>query len=60
MDDDIKIMMSPVQLTAALSDETVTEGESLSNRLYGGLNLALGTLELTGATALCIAQFKCP
>lgn len=33
MDDDIKIMMSPVQLTAALSDETVTEGESLSNRL---------------------------
>ncbi|MBD8125437.1 RNase A-like domain-containing protein [Pantoea agglomerans] len=55
MDDDIKIMMSPVQLTAALSDETVTEGESLSNRLYGGLNLALGTLELTGATALCIA-----
>lgn len=55
MDDGIKIMMSPVQLTAVISDKTVTEGETLSNRLYGGLNLALGTLELTGATALCIA-----
>ncbi|WP_336749168.1 RNase A-like domain-containing protein [Pantoea vagans] len=48
-------MMSPVQLTAAISDKTLTEREILSNRLYGGLNLAPGTLELTGATALCIA-----
>lgn len=55
MDDGIKIMMSPVQLTAAILDKTVTEGETLSNRLQGGLNLALGTLKLTGATALCIA-----
>ncbi len=47
MDDGIKIMMSPVQLTAVISDKTVTEGETLSNRLYGWLNLALGTLELT-------------
>ena len=54
MDDDIKIVMSPVQLTAVLSDKSITEGENLSNRLYGGLNLALGTLELTGATALCM------
>lgn len=54
MDDDIKIVMSPVQLTAALSDKSITESETLSNRLYGGLNLALGTLELTGATALCM------
>lgn len=37
MDDGIKIAMSPVQLTAALSDKTVTEGETLSNRLYGGV-----------------------
>ena len=55
MDDEIKIVMSPVQLTAAISDKNISEGEMLSNRLYGGLALALGTLELTGATALCIA-----
>lgn len=55
MDDDMKIVMSPVQLAAALSDKSITEGETLSNRLYGGLDLALGTLELTGATALCMA-----
>lgn len=39
MDDGIKIVMSPVQLAAALSDKSVTEGETLSNRLYGGLAL---------------------
>ncbi|WP_158782352.1 RNase A-like domain-containing protein [Pantoea sp. BAV 3049] len=55
MDDGIKIVMSPVQLAAALSDKTVTEGETLSNRLLGGLGLVMGSLELAGATALCIA-----
>lgn len=55
MDDGMKIVMSPVQLAAALSDKSVTEGETLSNRLYGGLGLVMGTLELAGATALCIA-----
>ena len=55
MDDGIKIVMSPVQLAAVLSDKSVTEGETLSNRLYGGLGLVMGTLELAGATALCIA-----
>lgn len=54
MDDEIKIVMSPIQLTAAISDKSISEGETLSNRLYGGLALALGTLELTGATALCM------
>lgn len=55
MDDGIKVVMSPVQLAATLSDKSVTEGETLSNRLYGGLGLIMGTLELAGATALCIA-----
>jgi len=55
MDDGIKIVLSPVQLAAVLSDKSVTEGETLSNRLYGGLGLVMGTLELAGATALCIA-----
>ncbi|KAF6661476.1 hypothetical protein HFD91_08875 [Enterobacteriaceae bacterium EKM102V] len=55
MDDGIKIAMSPVQLAAALSDKTVTEAETMSNRLIGGLGLVMGSLELAGATALCIA-----
>jgi len=33
MDDGIKIVMSPVQLAAALSDKSITEGETLSSRL---------------------------
>lgn len=55
MDDGIKVVMSPIQLAAALSDKSVTEGETFSNRLYGGLGLIMGALELAGATALCIA-----
>jgi hypothetical protein len=55
MENGVKIVMSPVQLAAALSDRSVTEGETLSNRLFGGLGLVMGTLELVGATALCVA-----
>ncbi|WP_010672167.1 MULTISPECIES: RNase A-like domain-containing protein [Pantoea] len=55
MDDGLKIVLSPVQLAAVLSDKSVTESETMSNRLMGGLGLVMGTLELAGATALCIA-----
>ena len=55
MDDGLKIVLSPVQLAAALSDKSVTESETISNRLMGGLGLVMGTLELAGATALCMA-----
>lgn len=55
MDDGLKIVLSPVQLAAALSDKSVTESEKMSNRLMGGLGLVMGTLELAGATALCMA-----
>ncbi|QKJ86307.1 hypothetical protein PMPD1_1348 [Paramixta manurensis] len=54
MDDNgLKMVMSPVQLAAVLSDKSVTEGETLSNRLYGGLGLLAGTLELVGSRAFC-------
>lgn len=42
----IVIAMSPVQLAAALSDKSISEGETLSNRLYGGLGLAGGVAEM--------------
>lgn len=55
MEDGLTIALSPVQLAAILSHHDVTEAETLSNRLLGGLELALGTVELMGATALCLA-----
>ncbi|WP_147195021.1 RNase A-like domain-containing protein [Pantoea sp. CCBC3-3-1] len=53
--DGIKIILSPVHLAALLSDKSVSEGETLSNRLYGGLGLAGGIIEMFGAGAMCIA-----
>lgn len=53
-DHGIVIAMSPVQMAAVLSDKSVSEGETLSNRLYGGLGLAGGVAEMFGAGALCI------
>lgn len=55
MEDGLSITLSPVQLAAVLSPHTVTEAEAFSNRLLGGLDLALGAVELVGATALCLA-----
>lgn len=53
-EDELRIALSPVQLAAVLSDESVTEGETLSNRLLGGLGLAGGVVELMGAgVVLC-------
>lgn len=55
MEDGLTIALSPVQLAAVLSQQNITEAETLSNRLLGGLDLALGSVELMGATALCLA-----
>jgi len=55
MDNEIRIALSPVQLAAVMSDETITESETLSNRLWGSLEFVLGVTEMVGATALCVA-----
>ncbi|CPR14737.1 hypothetical protein JMY81_08120 [Brenneria goodwinii] len=54
MSEKLQVALSPVQLAAVLSDQSVTEAETLSNRLLGGLGVALGAVELAGATALCL------
>ena len=54
MDTALQFAVSPVQLATVLADRTVTEAEAFSNRLLGGLELAMGTVELAGAAALCI------
>ncbi|CAI0786638.1 Uncharacterised protein [Serratia entomophila] len=51
----LRVVLSPVQLAAVMSDRSVTEGETLSNRLFGGLGLAGGVVELIGAGAMCYA-----
>ena len=48
MDTELQFALSPVQLATVLADRTVTEAEALSNRLLGGLELAMGTVELAG------------
>ncbi|HDJ1438303.1 TPA: hypothetical protein PPN70_000708 [Serratia rubidaea] len=55
MDEGLRVVMSPVQLAAILSDKTVTEAETFSNRLLGGLGVLLGAVEMVGAMGLCIA-----
>lgn len=55
MDEGLIIALSPVQLAAVISDKSVTEGETLSNRLWGSLEFILGALEMAGAAALCAA-----
>jgi hypothetical protein len=58
MDDGLKIALSPVQLATAFADKTVTEAETASKRLFGGLahimthgcNCAVLRTEPTGLT----------
>ncbi|WP_434523960.1 RNase A-like domain-containing protein [Photorhabdus asymbiotica] len=51
----LRIVLSPVQLAAILSDNTITEEETWSNRILGGAGLAAGVVELIGAGGLCLA-----
>lgn len=50
----IRIALSPVQMSAVLSNKNVSEGETATNRIYGGLGLAGGVVEMFGAGAMCI------
>lgn len=49
------IVMSAPQLAAVLAGESIGQPATLSNRLWGGLRVVGGTLELLGAGALCLA-----
>lgn len=52
--DGLTIAMTPVQMAAVLGDHDVPESASLSNRVWGGLGLVGGVLELVGAGVLCL------
>lgn len=53
--DGLQVTLSPVQLAAVLSDASISEGETLSNRLWGGAALIGGLLEMFGAGLMCAA-----
>lgn len=50
----LRIVLSPVQLAAILSNASVSEGEIVSNRIWGGVGLLGGMLEMFGAGVLCV------
>ncbi|MBL7634909.1 RNase A-like domain-containing protein [Atlantibacter hermannii] len=50
----VSIAISPVQIAAILHRKTVSEGETWSNRLWGGLGVIGGVVESFGAGALCV------
>ena len=52
--DGIPIVLTPVQLAAVLSDESIGIDASIKNRMWGGLKLVGGVLEITGAGVLCV------
>jgi hypothetical protein len=55
MDEDLSVVLSPTQLAAILSGQAITEGETVANRVWGGLKLLGGSLEMVGAAALILA-----
>ena len=53
-DDGLTIVLSPVQLAAALDNIAISPQETLSNRLWGGAKVIGGALELIGAGILIL------
>jgi len=53
-DEGLRIVLSPVQLAAIIRNQTVNEGETLSNRLWGGLGVVGSVAEMFGAGVLCV------
>ncbi|MGF6411062.1 RNase A-like domain-containing protein [Paraburkholderia sp. MM5482-R1] len=52
--DAVRVVLSAPQLAAVLSRQSISPTEMLSNRLWGGLQVVGGVLEMVGAAALCV------
>jgi hypothetical protein len=50
--DELTVILSPVQMAAVISGQNVSEPETNSNRLWGGFKLLGSALEMVGAGAL--------
>lgn len=53
-EDGIEIVLTPLQLAAVLEAETIEESATFTNRLWGGVTLVAGALELIGGAALLL------
>ncbi|MGF6479454.1 RNase A-like domain-containing protein [Paraburkholderia sp. JPY419] len=51
--DGVRLVLSAPQLAAILTRGSISQTEMLSNRLWGGLQVAAGVAEMVGAAALC-------
>ena len=49
---DLEIVLSPIQLASILEKNTIGEAETTTNRLWGGVKILGGAIELVGAAAL--------
>jgi len=52
--DGVRVVLSAPQLAAVIARESISPTEMLSNRLWGGLQIVGGVLEMVGAGALCV------
>ncbi|WP_028226601.1 RNase A-like domain-containing protein [Paraburkholderia ferrariae] len=52
--DGVRVVLSAPQLAAVLARQSISLSEMLSNRLWGGLQVVGGVLEMVGAAALCV------
>ena len=52
--DGVRVVLSPVQLAAVLAGESLSQEATLSNRLWGGLAIVGGVLEMVEASVLCV------
>ncbi|MGF6378585.1 hypothetical protein GCT19_10715 [Paraburkholderia sp. CNPSo 3155] len=52
--DGMRVVLSAPQLAAILTRGSISQTEMLSNRLWGGLQVAAGVAEMVGAAALCV------
>jgi hypothetical protein len=51
--DGLRVVMSAPQLAAVLAHRSISPTEMMSNRLWGGLDIVGGVLEMVGAGVLC-------
>jgi hypothetical protein len=54
-EDGVTVVLTPIQLAAILDGRELSEGHSLSTRLWGGAQALLGVIEVIGAGALLVA-----
>ncbi len=52
--DGLQVVLTPIQLAAVLAGESLDEGPTLANRLWGVGKLVAGALELVGAAGLLL------